>query len=179
MSCGSVMFSAAVSVGTRLKDWNTKPIRSLRSLVSAPSLSPPTSTPSTVTVPEVGVSSAAMQCMRVDFPEPDGPMIAANSPRAKSRSTPARALTCASPVPYTLVRSRADATVALTEVLLTGVPICVVSLLGATAPANHLTPRQGPGGKPEVAPVAVPSTRSAAPAGRAGGTPPHAGHSAL
>ena len=33
MSIGSVMFSIAVSVGTRLKDWKTKPIRSRRSAV--------------------------------------------------------------------------------------------------------------------------------------------------
>ena len=33
-SSGSVMFSSAVSVGTRLNDWNTKPIRSRRSRVS-------------------------------------------------------------------------------------------------------------------------------------------------
>ena len=35
---GSVMFSMAVSVGTRLKAWNTKPTRSRRSVVSLRSL---------------------------------------------------------------------------------------------------------------------------------------------
>ena len=99
MSMGSVMFSAALRVGTRLNDWNTKPIRSRRRRVSALSFSVDTSMPSTTTWPEVGVSSAAMQCMSVDLPEPDGPMIAVNSPRAKSMSTPARACTAASPPP--------------------------------------------------------------------------------
>ena len=35
MSIGSVMFSAAFSVGSRLKDWKMNPIRSRRSLVSS------------------------------------------------------------------------------------------------------------------------------------------------
>jgi hypothetical protein len=34
MSIGSVMFSSAVSVGSRLKAWKTKPILSRRSVVS-------------------------------------------------------------------------------------------------------------------------------------------------
>ena len=37
IAIGSVMFSAAVKVGTRLNDWKTKPIRSLRALVSSAS----------------------------------------------------------------------------------------------------------------------------------------------
>ena len=40
-----------------------------------------------------------MQCMRVDLPDPDGPMTAANCPRANSMLTPPRAVTMASPVP--------------------------------------------------------------------------------
>ena len=46
---GSAMFSAAVSVGTRLNAWKTKPIRSRRSRVSALSFEPA----------EVGVADAA------------------------------------------------------------------------------------------------------------------------
>ncbi len=38
--------------------------------------------PATVTVPAVGRSSPAMRLSRVDFPDPDGPMIAATSPAA-------------------------------------------------------------------------------------------------
>ncbi len=93
------MFSSAVSVGMRLKDWNTKPRRVRRSRVRSRCFIRPTFSPSTMTVPEVGVSSPAMQCMRVDLPEPEGPMIAVISPRAKSTSTPSRARTAASPVP--------------------------------------------------------------------------------
>ena len=40
-----------------------------------------------------------MQCSSVDFPEPDGPMIAVNSPAARSSEMPRRASTLASPLP--------------------------------------------------------------------------------
>ena len=86
MSSGSVMFSAAVSVGTRLNAWKTKPTRSRRSSVSR--LSPSVMSVSPMnTVPVVGASRPAMQCRSVDFPDPDGPMIA-STPAARSRVTP-------------------------------------------------------------------------------------------
>ena len=47
----------------------------------------------------VTVSSAAMQCMSVDLPDPDGPITAVNSPAAKSIETPSSAATVASPSP--------------------------------------------------------------------------------
>ena len=37
--------------------------------------------------------------MRVDLPEPDGPMTAANSPEVTSIVTPARAVTAVLPLP--------------------------------------------------------------------------------
>ena len=74
------MFSSAVSVGTRLKDWKTKPISSRRSRVSALSLSAVSSWSPIITAPESAVSRAARQCMSVDLPEPLGPMTAVNSP---------------------------------------------------------------------------------------------------
>ena len=40
-----------------------------------------------------------MQCMRVDLPEPEGPMMAVNRPAAKSMSTPSSATTVVAPVP--------------------------------------------------------------------------------
>ena len=40
-----------------------------------------------------------MMFMAVDLPEPEGPMMATNSPRAMERSTPASAWTLASPWP--------------------------------------------------------------------------------
>jgi len=79
-SAGRVMFSRAESVGTRLKDWKTKPIRSRRSFVSALSSIALMSWSPTKTVPEVGESRPARQCMSVDLPDPDGPMMAVKRP---------------------------------------------------------------------------------------------------
>ena len=93
------MFCSAVSVGTRLKAWNTKPTRSRRRRVRAVSSSPVISVPPIRTEPEVGASNPARQCMSVDLPDPEGPMIAVNAPEAKYTSTPRRACTCASPRP--------------------------------------------------------------------------------
>src|SRR3954447_9311813 len=109
MSRGRVMFSRADRVGTRLNAWNTKPRRSRRSFVRALSDRPAISMPSMTIRPLVGRSSAAMQCMSVDLPDPEGPMIAVMRPRANSTLTPSNARTCASPSPYTLVRSTACA----------------------------------------------------------------------
>ena len=47
-------------------------------------------------------------CIRVDFPEPDGPMIAANPPVGKSTVTPSSAFTAASPSPKILRTSTAE-----------------------------------------------------------------------
>jgi hypothetical protein len=96
---GSTMFSRAVSTGSRLNAWKTKPIRRRRSAVSSSSRMPVSSVPPSHTCPLVAASSPARQCMRVDLPEPDGPMMAVNSPRAKATSTPARAWTAVSPLP--------------------------------------------------------------------------------
>ena len=93
------MFSAAVRVGTRLNDWKTNPIRSRRIWVRPASSSSPISWSPTKVRPEVGVSRPAMQCMRVDLPEPDGPMTAVNCPRSKSMVIPSRARTTASSLP--------------------------------------------------------------------------------
>jgi len=40
-----------------------------------------------------------MQCIRVDLPEPDGPITAVKAPRPKLTLTPASASTTAWPVP--------------------------------------------------------------------------------
>src|SRR5947208_1218154 len=61
--------------------------------------------------PDVGVSSPAMQCSSVDFPDPDGPMIALNRPAANWMSTPSSARTAASPDPYTFRSPTARAAV--------------------------------------------------------------------
>ncbi len=93
------MFSAAVSIGSRLKNWKMKPMWSRRRSVSSASSMPVMSTPATVTCPEVGWSRPARMCMSVDLPEPDGPMTAVRRPSAMSTDTPRRASTVASPSP--------------------------------------------------------------------------------
>ncbi len=93
------MFSRAVSVGIRLKDWKTNPIWSRRICVRPASSRFPISRSPTKVRPEVGVSSPAMQCMRVDLPEPDGPMTAVKRPLSNSTLMPSRACTTASPLP--------------------------------------------------------------------------------
>ena len=62
-------------------------------------------------------------CISVDFPEPDGPMMAANWPCGNSTVTPRSACTAASPSPYTRVTSRAA----------TAMPRVVSLAAGATA----------------------------------------------
>jgi hypothetical protein len=96
---GSAMLSRASSTGSRLKDWKTNPIRWRRSLVSSSSRRRVSSVPPSHTSPVVAESRPARQCMSVDLPEPDGPMIAVNSPAVNATSTPARACTAVSPVP--------------------------------------------------------------------------------
>ncbi len=93
------MFSSAVSIGSRLNDWNTNPSRSRRSFVSRVRDSFVMSTSPISTAPEVTVSSPARQCRNVDLPEPDGPMIAVNRPRGNAAETPRSAVTACSPVP--------------------------------------------------------------------------------
>ena len=67
------MFSAAVSIGSRLKNWKMKPMWSRRSFVSAVSSKVVTSTPATETSPDVGLSRPARMCISVDLPDPTGP----------------------------------------------------------------------------------------------------------
>ena len=77
------MFSIAVSVGTRLNDWKTKPMRSRRSMVRRLSPSRADVDVADEDLPEVRRSSPARQCISVDLPEPDGPMMAVNRPAAE------------------------------------------------------------------------------------------------
>src|SRR5258708_10515534 len=48
-------------------------------------------------LPEVGVSRQPRICIRVDLPEPEGPMMETNSPRPMATSTPRSACTAFSP----------------------------------------------------------------------------------
>src|SRR5690606_3824131 len=67
------------------------------------------SCPPRKTRPEVIESSPARLCIRVDLPEPAGPMIAVDVPRGRLMLTPSRARTAVGPDPYTLVRLTVDA----------------------------------------------------------------------
>ena len=92
-------FSSAVSVGSRLNDWKTKPMCLRRSFVSRRSAMSEISSSPIQTEPEVGRSRPASRCIRVDLPEPDGPITAVNWPDGTSSETPRRASTADSPEP--------------------------------------------------------------------------------
>src|SRR5829696_4900164 len=81
---GRATFSYALSDGSRLDAWKTKPIRARRSLVSRTGLSVPRSVSPSRTRPEEGRSKPAAHCSRVDLPDPDAPMTAVNEPRLKA-----------------------------------------------------------------------------------------------
>ena len=85
---GSITFLMTVERGSRLNDWNTKPIRVARTRASSSSSSFATSTPSSRYVPDVGVSRQPSIFMSVDLPEPDGPMMHRNSPLRTASDTP-------------------------------------------------------------------------------------------
>ena len=88
---GSAMLSPRVRVGSRLKNWNTKPMRSRRSRVSASSSRPVRSRPSIASRPEVGRSIAPHRWSSVDLPQPDGPISATKSPGLEGERDPAQA----------------------------------------------------------------------------------------
>src|SRR6266540_3851857 len=84
-------FSSTVRLPSRLKNWNTNPSRARRKRARRASLSRPRSSPATRTRPPLGRSTPATKLSRVDFPLPEGPMIAVNSPPSMARLTPSRA----------------------------------------------------------------------------------------
>ncbi len=93
------MFSSAVSVGSRLNAWKMKPILSRRSWVSFLSFRPFSSVSPIRAEPRDMASNPAMQCIRVDLPDPEGPMIAVNSACRNSTDTWSSATTWVSPCP--------------------------------------------------------------------------------
>src|SRR6185503_9554367 len=104
---GSSTFSTALRRDSRLKVWNTNPMCLLRIAASWSSDILPTFSPASSYVPASGTSRQPSTFMSVDLPEPDGPMIATNSPAWMSRSTPARACTSISlPMRYVFVIPR-------------------------------------------------------------------------
>src|SRR5580704_942106 len=76
---------------SRLKNWKIIPTWRRRYRAAPVSLSVSTRWLPTVTAPLVGRSKPAMRLSSVDFPLPDGPMIATDSPRATSMLTCATA----------------------------------------------------------------------------------------
>ena len=54
--------------------------------------------PASVISPSLGPSSPPNRCSSVDLPEPEGPMMATNSPLFTTRFTPSRAFTNTSPI---------------------------------------------------------------------------------
>ena len=61
-------------------------------------LSPEISAPSSKYLPLVGLSRHPRMFMKVDLPEPEGPIIAANSPFSMRSETEFNALTAISPI---------------------------------------------------------------------------------
>src|SRR5690606_41415929 len=70
----------AVVRGNRLKVWKTKPISLFRISASSLSFILLTSFPFSIYSPEVGVSKHPRIFIKVDFPEPEGPIRATYSP---------------------------------------------------------------------------------------------------
>ncbi len=90
MSVTSWTFSRAVRLGTRLKNWKTKPTRSRRKSVRSRSDREPRSVSPTSTRPESGRSMPLTRLRSVDLPEPDGPRTATRSPADTDAEAPAR-----------------------------------------------------------------------------------------
>src|SRR5579859_5089047 len=79
-------------------------------------LGPLPDAPSTVTDPRSGRSKPAMMLIKVDFPQPEGPTIATNSPSATSKLTPST--TCRAP--WSVTKRLATS---LTEILMGIAPL--------------------------------------------------------
>src|SRR2546430_7249132 len=71
---GSSTLCSAVARGNRLKVWNTNPISLLRMRASASSSRSETFWALSQYSPDVGVSRQPIRFIRVDLPDPDGPM---------------------------------------------------------------------------------------------------------
>lgn len=85
---GSITLRRTLVRGSRLKDWNTKPINVPRSSERSSSFRSLTSIPHKRYVPEDGRSRSPSVFMSVDLPEPLGPMMAKSSPSRTLRETP-------------------------------------------------------------------------------------------
>ena len=82
---GNSMFSSTVSVSIKLKFWKTKPTASFLIRDSSLSEKSPISRSSNKYVPSNFLSIKPSKLIKVDFPEPEGPIIAKNSPASTWR----------------------------------------------------------------------------------------------
>lgn len=72
--------SKTVVLWSKLKDWKTNPISSLRKEANSLSSNLETSLPLKINFPPEALSSKPKICIKVDFPDPEGPIMATNSP---------------------------------------------------------------------------------------------------
>ena len=100
---GTSTFSVAVSAGSRLKNWKTKPMWRRRNVARSVSFIVEASVPSTVIFPADGVSSSPSSDSSVVLPDPLGPWTATNSPGSTRSDTSVSAATGCSPRSWTLL----------------------------------------------------------------------------
>ena len=91
------MLSSTEKVSSRSKSWNTKPRLLRRKALISRSEMADISCPSSLTVPPVGLSSAARMLRSVVLPLPLSPMMATYSPCSTLKVTLLSACTCAPP----------------------------------------------------------------------------------
>ena len=89
---------SAFARGSRLNVWKTNPISLFRMRASSSSDKSLTFWPFNQYSPVVGVSRQPIRFIKVDLPDPDGPMIATNSLRRIWKSTPRSACTTSPPM---------------------------------------------------------------------------------
>ncbi len=87
-SIGSITFSTTVRVGSSWKNWKITPTARPRQTAVCPSVRWFRCAPATQTSPAVARSIPVIMFMRVDFPQPDLPTTAMNSPASTWRFAP-------------------------------------------------------------------------------------------
>ena len=95
---GKATFSKADWRGSRLKVWKTKPISLFLTAASSFSDISDTSCPFRMYLPVLGVSKQPTIFIRVDLPEPEGPMKATYSPLFTEMVTSFKASITSSPI---------------------------------------------------------------------------------
>src|SRR5664280_1812865 len=88
-------------------NWNTKPTPAPRTAARGAGARAAQSAPSSATLPASGVSSPAKRWSSVEFPQPEGPVMARRSPARTRSDTPRKTSTRASPEPNPFARPSA------------------------------------------------------------------------